>query len=294
MEKGEVFCEGKTKILHNVVEDDRVLIQEFKNDVTAFNGEKHEVIENKGFYCNKISSKAFEYLERNGVNTHYISKYDNNSMLVKKTKPILLEVVVRQYPTGSLVKRLGLDKPGHTRSQGSSVWITKQISKNKFVNDEIIELFYKNDELGDPLINDDHACAYITDCQTLDRIKQITPIAFKNVRQFFKSLGFRLMDIKFEFGLADNGDILLIDDITPEGCRLEDFVSFERFDKDVFRYGVKGLRKYEPMKSIDLETFIGHKFNNFGEVLQSVSHRIEYQNGGGLLATCYDKYICEF
>ena len=256
---GEVFCEGKTKILYNVKDDDRILVQRFKDDVTANNGKKHEVMKKKGFYCNQISSKVFEKLESVSVPTHYISRYNDNSMVIKKTKPIPLEVVIRKYPAGSLVKRLDLKNVNRVAfKQGGSAWVTFQETPNKFVEGEITELYLKDDDLGDPLINDDHAGAYVTDRQTLGIIKNYAYVAYQQVRDFFHSIGLTIMDVKFEFGKDANNKIVLIDDISPEGCRLKDWHMKNhgsgpcRFDKDSFRY---------------------HK-NNFVDELEEVYNRI--------------------
>lgn len=294
MKKSKLYCEGKTKRLYELDNDDKYLIQEFKDDVTAFNGEKHEVIKDKGYYCNQISSRIFAYLEKKRIKTHYIMRSDKNSMLVKKTKPILIECVIRKWARGSLIKRLGLDiKGSHARNQGGNSWITKQISPRKFVQDcTITELFYKDDSLGDPLINDDHAIAYVTDAQTLGIIKQQSTILFDMIEYYFKHIGFRLLDIKFEFGVdVSTGEVLLIDDISPEGCRLEDIFTHKRFDKDIFRFGIENVKIWESLRTYNEAELIGHNNSNFIDALKSVYTRIKHKEDGGRLSSLYDSAI---
>lgn len=290
MIKDRLLCEGKTKKIYSIKDDDRHLIQVFKDDVTAFNGEKHEIINNKGFYCNQISSRIFEHLENNGIHTHYVMRDSECSMLVHKAKPILLEVVVRNSPEGSLIKRLGLDKTDHQAvNQGGCVSIYKQVRKNKFVKTTITELYYKNDELGDPLINDDHAMVYITDENTLIGIKSITHRTFNILDEYFMDLGFKIIDIKFEFGFGPNGEILLIDDISPEGCRLIDYLTLKRFDKDLFRFGVEKTNRYKPLKNVDERGLIGNDGKDFISALASVYDRIMHKERHGIFSSEYSR-----
>lgn len=215
MEKIKLLYEGKAKKVYTT-EDSKEYIVHFKNDATAGNGLKKGSIKEKGRINNSISSILFEVLESKGVSTHYIKKLNDVEMLVKALEIIPLEVLVRNVTAGSLSKRMGL--------------------KEGIVLDKtIVEFCYKKDELGDPMINEDH----------IDMLKLATPGEVKIIKDLslkinrilqdiFKELDIQLVDFKLEFGRVDNG-ILLADEISPDTCRLWDMNTAEKLDKDRFR-----------------------------------------------------------
>ncbi len=215
MKKGEKIYEGKAKILYSTEESDK-LIQYFKDDATAFNAQKKGTIKEKGVLNNKISSRIFELLEKEGVKTHFIERISDRDMLVKKVEIIPVEVVIRNVTAGSLSKRMGIDE-GIT------------------LEEPILEFYYKSDELGDPMINEYHIKVFnLANEKEMDIIKVMALKVNKFLVDFFGKNGIRLIDFKLEFGRYD-GDVLLADEITPDGCRLWDKKSGEKMDKDRFR-----------------------------------------------------------
>lgn len=215
MKKGEKIYEGKAKILYSTEESDK-LIQYFKDDATAFNAQKKGTIKEKGVLNNKISSRIFELLEKEGVKTHFIERISDRDMLVKKVEIIPVEVVIRNVTAGSLSKRMGIDE-GIT------------------LKEPILEFYYKSDELGDPMINEYHIKVFnLANEKEMDIIKVMALKVNKFLVDFFDKNGIRLIDFKLEFGRYD-GDVLLADEITPDGCRLWDKKSGEKMDKDRFR-----------------------------------------------------------
>ena len=215
MKKGEKLYEGKAKILYSTEEPDK-LIQYFKDDATAFNAQKKGTIKEKGVLNNKISSRIFELLEKDGVKTHFIERTSDRDMLVKKVEIIPVQVVIRNVAAGSLSKRMGIDE-GIT------------------LKEPILEFYYKSDELGDPMINEYHIKVFdLANEKEMDIIKVMALKVNKFLVDFFDKNGIRLIDFKLEFGRY-NGDVLLADEITPDGCRLWDKKSGEKMDKDRFR-----------------------------------------------------------
>ena len=215
MKKGEKIYEGKAKILYSTEETDK-LIQHFKDDATAFNAQKKGTIKEKGVLNNKISSRIFELLEKEGVKTHFIERTSDRDMLVKKVEIIPVEIVIRNVTAGSLSKRMGIDE-GIT------------------LKEPILEFYYKSDELGDPMINEYHIKVFnLANEKEMDIIKVMALKVNKFLVDFFDKNGIRLIDFKLEFGRY-NGDVLLADEITPDGCRLWDKKSGEKMDKDRFR-----------------------------------------------------------
>lgn len=215
MKKGEKIYEGKAKILYSTEEPDK-LIQYFKDDATAFNAQKKGTIKEKGVLNNKISSRIFELLEKEGIKTHFIKSISDRDMLVKKVEIIPVEVVIRNVAAGSLSKRMGIDE-GIT------------------LKEPILEFYYKSDELGDPMINEYHIKVFeLANESEMDIIKVMALKVNKFLVDFFDKNGIRLIDFKLEFGRY-NGDVLLADEITPDGCRLWDKKSGEKMDKDRFR-----------------------------------------------------------
>ena len=210
--------EGKAKRLWTTDNPD-TLRMEFKNDATAFNGEKKASFENKGRLNNAISTLIYGMLEKEGVPTHFVRQIDETNVEVKKVEILMVEVIVRNIAAGSFCKRTGMPE-GHVFSQ------------------PIIEFSYKSDELGDPLINDDY----------IREMKLATPEDMAHLRKaalkvnellsaFFAKCGLKLVDFKLEFGRlkSDPSIIVLADEISPDGCRLWDLKTGEKMDKDRFR-----------------------------------------------------------
>jgi len=211
----EALYEGKAKIVY-ATEDHNLVIQYFKDDATAFNALKKGTINSKGICNNKISAVLFEYLEKNGLATHFVKQLDERSMLVKKLDIIPIEMVARNIAAGSISKRLGLD-------EGVELIFP------------VIETYLKSDELGDPLINDDHI--KVLNLATPEQVKICHNLALKAnelLVKFFRGIGIDLVDIKFEFG-EHNGTILLGDEISPDTSRLWKSDTKEKLDKDRFR-----------------------------------------------------------
>lgn len=215
MEKREMLYEGKAKKVYASDDKDHVIIY-YKDDATAFNGEKKGQIESKGELNNSITTALFELLSKNGIKSHFEKKLNSREQLCKKVDIVPLEVIVRNTAAGSMAKRLGLE-------EGMELKTT------------VLELSYKNDDLGDPLINDYHAVAIgIT---TFDELKTIYKMASKIndiLKEFFLNQGIKLIDFKLEFGKF-NGEIILADEISPDTCRFWDVKTNEKLDKDRFR-----------------------------------------------------------
>ena len=224
MQKREMLYEGKAKRLFTT-DDDNLLLAEFKDDLTAFNGEKHDTEAGKGALNNRISTELFKLLEKNGIPTHYVDTPDENHMLVKKVEIILIEVVVRNIATGSLSRRLGIP-------DGTQLPFT------------LVEFYYKRDDLNDPIINDEH-CLILDlvrhegDLEELKRLGREINVILKS---FFADKGLNLVDFKVEFGYDSEGKILLADEISPDSCRFWDMESGEKLDKDRFRQGLGGVK----------------------------------------------------
>lgn len=217
MKKKELIYEGKGKKLYKT-DDENIVIAEFKDDLTAFNAQKKSCESGKGSLNCQISSLIFELLNQKNINNHFIKQLDENHMLCKKVKIIPLEVVVRNIATGSLSKRLGI----------------KDGLKLPF---SLVEFYYKDDLLGDPIINDEH-CKIMGILDSDDDIQYIKNIAreVNNILiNFFDSKGVKLIDFKIEFGRDSNNNIILADEISPDSCRLWDKESNKKMDKDIFR-----------------------------------------------------------
>lgn len=223
MEKRELLYEGKAKKLFST-DDDNLLISEFKDDLTAFNGAKKSSEAGKGALNNKISTELFKLLEAKGIQTHFVKMLDDNNMLHKRTKVILIEVIVRNIATGSLSKNLGI-------KDGTVLPFT------------LVEFDYKNDALGDPKLNDQHALILgLVDFQDeLDKLRRMARQINDILKPYFADKGLNLVDFKLEFGKDSSGNIILIDEISPDNCRFWDMVSGEKMDKDRFRQGLGGL-----------------------------------------------------
>ena len=223
--KGRQIYEGKAKVLFEGPEPG-TLIQYFKDDTTAFNAEKHEIMAGKGLLNLRISEYIFSRLEASGVPTHFIETLSPREQLVRQAEIIPLEVVMRNVAAGSLVKRLGLNE-GETLPR------------------PLVEFYYKDDALGDPLISEDHIAVF--GWCSADELAEIVTLARKIndcMVEIFEKVGIRLVDFKLEFGrVADDmgQKIILADEISPDSCRLWDIESNEKMDKDRFRQNLGGM-----------------------------------------------------
>ena len=215
--------EGKAKKIYATENQEEVIIY-YKDDATAFNGEKKEQIENKGILNNAITSMIYGMLNKEGIPTHFIKKLNDREQLCKKIEMIPLEVIVRNVAAGSMAKRLGLE-------EGSELKVT------------VFELSYKNDALGDPLINDYHAVAIgITTFEELAKIYSLTSKINEFLKEMFLKSNIKLIDFKLEFGRC-NGEIVLADEISPDTCRLWDATTGEKLDKDRFRRNLGNVKE---------------------------------------------------
>lgn len=225
MSKRRRIHEGKAKVLYEGPEPG-TLVQHFKDDTTAFNAEKHEVIEGKGVLNNRISEYIFLKLEQIGIQTHFIKAMNMREQLIREAEIVPLEVVIRNVAAGSLVKRLGL-------------------KEGEMLPRPLIEFYYKDDELGDPLISEDHIAVFGWATQVeLDEIMANALRINDFLIGLFAGVGIRLVDFKLEFGRVWDGDlqrIILADEISPDNCRLWDINNNEKLDKDRFRQDLGGL-----------------------------------------------------
>ncbi|EON74388.1 phosphoribosylaminoimidazolesuccinocarboxamide synthase [Lysinibacillus sphaericus] len=216
MNKDQLLYEGKAKKLY-ATEESNVLLVEYKNSATAFNGEKKEEIAGKGVLNNRITSLIFKKLQANGIASHFVKQLSDTEQLVKRVEIIPIEVVVRNIAAGSLAKRLGFEEGTPLKRP-------------------IVEFYYKDDDLGDPLISTEHI-----DVLELATPKEVTAmydgaLAVNKVLQpIFADVNVTLIDFKLEFGRDTNGDVLLADEISPDTCRLWDAETKQKLDKDVFR-----------------------------------------------------------
>jgi phosphoribosylaminoimidazole-succinocarboxamide synthase len=216
MKKLEMLYEGKAKQIYATDKADEVIVY-YKDDATAFNGEKKGQIEDKGVMNNAITSVIFEMLEKAGVKTHFIEKLNDREQLCKKVEIVPLEVIVRNVAAGSMAKRLGLE-------EGFALKTT------------VFELSYKDDSLGDPLINDYHAVGIgATTFEELKVIYDMTAKINDVLKTVFKEQNINLIDFKIEFGRLPDGTVLLADEISPDTCRFWDATTGEKLDKDRFR-----------------------------------------------------------
>ena len=214
--KLEMLYEGKAKQIFKTDKENEVIVH-YKDDATAFNGEKKASIDNKGVLNNAITSTIFEMLNEANIKTHFIKKLNDRDQLCKKVEIVPLEVIVRNVAAGGMAKRLGL-------KEGFNLKTT------------VFELSYKDDSLGDPLINDYHAVGIgATTFEELNKIYEMTAKINDLLKEFFKKQNINLIDFKIEFGRDENGEILLADEISPDTCRFWDATTGEKLDKDRFR-----------------------------------------------------------
>ncbi|MGC4378551.1 phosphoribosylaminoimidazolesuccinocarboxamide synthase [Fictibacillus sp. Mic-4] len=222
MEKLTQLYEGKAKKIYSTNDPDRVWV-EYKDSATAFNGEKKATIAGKGRLNNEITSLLFSLLEEKGIKTHFIAKKSDTEQIVKHVKIIPLEVVVRNVVAGTLAKRTG-------------------IAEGTALPQPIVEFYYKNDELGDPLFNNDHIAAlHLATPELLEEMRTVALKVNTILTDFFADKNVRLIDFKLEFGTDKNGQLLLADEISPDTCRLWDKDTNEKLDKDVFRRDLGSL-----------------------------------------------------
>lgn len=221
--KLEKIYEGKAKILY-ATNETNLLIQYFKDDATAFNNIKKDVIANKGVLNNVISEFIMLEVAKNGIPTHFIKRLNDREQLVKKAKIIALEVIVRNISAGSMAKRLGIEE-------------------GIVLKAPIFEICYKKDELGDPLINDDHAVNVLRllNQEQLNEIKKYALKINEILSKMFLVAKIKLVDFKIEFGFDEDGKIILADEISPDSCRLWDENTNNKLDKDRFRRDMGGL-----------------------------------------------------
>ena len=224
MEKKEQLYEGKAKKVF-ATDDPNLVIVSYKDDATAFNGEKKGTIAGKGAINNVMSNHMFQLLEQQGVPTHFVEQLSDRETVVKKVSIVPLEVIVRNISAGSFAKRYGV--------------------KEGIVFDEpTFELSYKNDDLGDPLMNDYHAIALkLATREEIELIKSMTFKINEVMKQYFDTLNVTLVDFKLEFGKTADGTIVLADEISPDTSRLWDNTTGEKLDKDRFRRDMGGVEE---------------------------------------------------
>ncbi len=224
MEKREQLYEGKAKKVF-ATDDANLLIVEYKDDATAFNGLKKGTIAGKGVINNEMSNRLMAYLEKDGIPTHYVRELSPRQTLVKKVSIVPLEVIIRNISAGSFAKRYGV--------------------KEGIVFDApTIEFSYKNDELGDPLLNRYHALALkLAAPEEIDTIEKYAFRINEILKAFWLTCGVTLVDFKLEFGRLSDGTIVLADEISPDTCRLWDSETHEKLDKDRFRRDMGGAEE---------------------------------------------------
>ena len=216
MKKCEMLYEGKAKKVYTT-EDPELYIVDYKDDATAFNGLKKGTILGKGAINNRVTNHLMKMLEGKGIPTHFVEQLSDRETVVKKVTIVPLEVIIRNIAAGSMCKRLGIE-------EGTVLPTT------------VLEYSYKNDDLGDPLINDYHALAM--QLCTREELDQIASYAFKIneiLKEYFKEVNVDLVDFKLEFGKLSDGTIVLADEISPDTCRFWDATTHEKLDKDRFR-----------------------------------------------------------
>ena len=222
MEKKELLYEGKAKKVYTT-DDPQQLIVSYKDDATAFNGLKKGTIAGKGVINNKMSNLLMARLEKEGIPTHLVEELSERETLVKKVSIVPLEVIVRNISAGSFAKRYGVEE-GIVFEQPT------------------FELSYKNDDLGDPLMSEDHALALkLATAEELALIRRYALTVDKLMQEVWAECGVTLVDFKLEFGKTSDGAIVLADEISPDTCRLWDSETHEKLDKDRFRRDMGGV-----------------------------------------------------
>ena len=215
--------EGKAKILYQA-DDPNQLVQFFKDDATAFNNIKKDVIAEKGILNNFISEFIMLKLQKAGIPNHFIKRISEREQLIKKVRIIPLEIIIRNITAGSMAKRLGIEE-------------------GIVLDSPVFDLCYKEDALGDPLINEDHAVKVLK-AVTSDQLSVIKDYALKInkiLQELFLSINIKLVDFKLEFGFDEKKNIILADEISPDSCRLWDKDTNQKLDKDIFRRDLGNL-----------------------------------------------------
>ena len=222
MEKQELLYEGKAKKVH-ATQDPKLLIVAYKDDATAFNGQKKGTIQGKGAINNRMTNLLMDRLEREGIPTHLVEELSGREKKVKKVSIIPVEVIVRNIAAGSFSKRYGVEE-------------------GLVFDAPTLEFSYKNDALGDPLLNDDHAVALgLASREELALIRRYALAVDRLLEDIWRTCGITLVDFKVEFGRLEDGTILLADEISPDTCRLWDAETQEKLDKDRFRRDLGGV-----------------------------------------------------
>ena len=216
MEKKEMLYEGKAKKVY-ATENPELYIVSYKDDATAFNGLKKGTIAGKGVINNRVTNYMMKLLEAEGIPTHFVEELSGTDTVVKKVTIVPLEVIIRNIAAGSMAKRLGIDE-------------------GRVLNCPVFELSYKDDDLGDPMINESHVLAmgYATE-EELNTIKTYALKVNEIMKEFFLKINVELVDFKLEFGKTTDGTIVLADEISPDTCRFWDVRTHEKLDKDRFR-----------------------------------------------------------
>ena len=224
MQKLEQIYEGKAKKVYKTA-DPELYIVDYKDDATAFNGLKKGTIAGKGVINNQMSNRLMRMIERKGVPTHFVKELSERETLVKKVSIVPLEVIVRNIAAGSFSKRYGVEE-------------------GMVFDEPVIEFSYKNDALGDPLLNTDHALALKLATRTeIDTIKTYALQINRILKAFWAECGVTLVDFKLEFGKTSDGSVILADEISPDTCRLWDTATGEKLDKDRFRRDLGGVEE---------------------------------------------------
>lgn len=222
MEKRELLYEGKAKKIYTTADPTFVWV-EYKDSATAFNGEKKETILGKGVLNNRITSLIFSRLAQEGISSHFVEQLSDTEQLVKRVSIIPLEVVVRNYAAGSFSKRLGVEE---------GIMFSRPV----------VEFYYKDDALGDPLLTEDHIKVLdLASKEDVAILKQQALAVNKVLSKMMAKVGVILVDYKLEFGRDQQGEILLADEISPDTCRFWDAQTKEKLDKDVFRRNLGSL-----------------------------------------------------
>ena len=224
MQKLEQIYEGKAKKVYKT-DDPELYIVDYKDDATAINGLKKGTIAGKGIINNQMSNRLKQMIEQKGVPTHFVKELSERETLVKKVSSVPLEVIVRNIAAGSFSKRYGVDE-------------------GMVFDAPVVEFSYKNDSLGDPLLNTDHALALkIATRSEIDTIKSYALKVNSILKAFWAECGVTLVDFKLEFGKTADGSVILADEISPDTCRLWDSATGEKLDKDRFRRDLGGVEE---------------------------------------------------
>ena len=224
MEKKEQLYEGKAKKVYATDEEGYVIVS-YKDDATALEGQKRGTIVGKGAINNRMTNFLMQLLSKNGVSTHFVKELSERETVVRKVQIVPLEVIIRNISAGSFAKRYGVEE-------------------GIVFEEPTIEFSYKNDELHDPLINSYHALALkLATKEEIERIKSLAFTVNRVLKEYFLSLGVKLVDFKLEFGRLADGTIVLADEISPDTCRFWDANTNEKLDKDRFRRDMGGVEE---------------------------------------------------